>query len=42
MSDDDLEDYGTRRQRRMRVVAWVVIASLILAGGGATVFSLFA
>lgn len=41
MTDDD--DYGSfsgARQRRIRVVAWVTIISLILVGGGATVFSL--
>jgi hypothetical protein len=40
MSDEDYGDLGERRQRRIRVVAWVVIASLILVGGGATVISL--
>lgn len=41
MSDE--EEYGVyseARQRRIRVVAWVVIVSLILVGGGATVFAL--
>ncbi|MFC6326107.1 hypothetical protein ACFQZV_02910 [Microbacterium koreense] len=41
MSDE--EEYGVyseTRQRRIRVVAWVVIVSLILVGGGATVFAL--
>lgn len=39
----DQEDYGPlgqTRQRRIRIVAWVVIASLILVGAGATVISL--
>ncbi|MFD1492164.1 MULTISPECIES: hypothetical protein [Microbacterium] len=39
----DQEDYGPlgqTRQRRIRVVAWVVIASLIMVGAGATVISL--
>ncbi len=40
MSDEDYGDLGARRQRRIRVVAWVVIASLVLVGGGATVISL--
>ncbi|MFJ6651699.1 hypothetical protein ACIQLJ_02755 [Microbacterium sp. NPDC091313] len=40
MSDEDYGDLGAKRQRRIRVVAWVVIASLILVGGGATVISL--
>lgn len=41
MTDD--EDYGVyseTRQRRIKVVAWVVIVALILVGGGATVFAL--
>ncbi|GAA1467092.1 hypothetical protein [Microbacterium thalassium] len=41
MTDD--EDYGVysdARQRRIKVVAWVVIVALILVGGGATVFAL--
>ena len=38
--DDDLDGYDTFRQRRVKVVAWVVIISLVLAGGGATVFAL--
>jgi hypothetical protein len=39
----DSEDYGPlgeTRQRRIRIIAWVVIASLVLVGGGATVISL--
>ncbi|WES63661.1 hypothetical protein P0L94_14465 [Microbacter sp. GSS18] len=41
MTDD--EEYGVysdARQRRIKVVAWVVIVALILVGGGATVFAL--
>jgi hypothetical protein len=41
MSDDD--EYGgfaEARQRRMKVTAWIVIVSLILVGGGATVIAL--
>ncbi|MFL2000853.1 MULTISPECIES: hypothetical protein [unclassified Microbacterium] len=41
MSND--EDYGDLvgvRQRRVKVIAWVVIAALIITGGGATVFAL--
>ena len=37
------EDYGRlgeRRTRRMRIVAWATIVSLILIGGGSTVLSL--
>lgn len=42
MSDPDDELLGFRedRQRRTRLVAWVVIIAMILAGGGATVLSL--
>lgn len=41
MTDD--EEYGAfseTRQRRIKVVAWVVIVALILVGGGATVIAL--
>jgi hypothetical protein len=41
MTDD--EDYGDlagTRQRRVKMVAWVVIAALIITGGGATAFAL--
>lgn len=40
---NETEDYGDlaeRRNRRIRITAWVVIVSLILVGGGATVLSL--
>lgn len=41
MSDEDeYEGFATTRQRRIKIVAWVVIVSLILVGGGATVFAL--
>jgi len=43
MSDDLNEDYGDlgeRRNRRIRVVAWVTIIALILLGGGSTLLSL--
>lgn len=41
MSDDeDTSVYSETRQRRIKIVAWVVIVSLILVGGGATVISL--
>lgn len=43
MSDDLSEDYGDlgeRRNRRIRVIAWVTIVALILVGGGSTVISL--
>ncbi|TQK17990.1 hypothetical protein FBY40_0473 [Microbacterium sp. SLBN-154] len=38
--DDDFAMYSDARQRRIKAVAWVVILSLILVGGGATVLSL--
>ncbi|UNK70694.1 hypothetical protein [Microbacterium sp. H1-D42] len=37
---EDLSVYSERRQKRIRVIAWVTIGSLILVGGGATVLSL--
>ncbi|MGC5172386.1 hypothetical protein ACPW96_15860 [Micromonospora sp. DT81.3] len=40
MMDEDESVYSDARQKRIRVVAWVVIASLVLVGGGATVFAL--
>ena len=39
-ADDDYGDLGERRNRRIRVIAWVTIAALILVGGGSTVLSL--
>jgi hypothetical protein len=39
-NDDDYGDYNETRQRRVKIVAWVVIVSLILVGGGATVLAL--
>lgn len=39
-NDDEYGDYSATRQRRVKIVAWVVIASLILVGGGATVLAL--
>ncbi|WP_200903855.1 hypothetical protein [Microbacterium sp. GCS4] len=38
--DDDYGDLGERRNRRIRVIAWVVIVALILGGGGATLVTL--
>lgn len=38
--EEDLSVYSERRQKRIRVVAWVTIVSLILVGGGATVLTL--
>lgn len=39
-NDDEYGSYGQGRQRRMKIVAWVVIVSLILVGGGSTVIAL--
>lgn len=39
-NDDDYGDLGERRNRRIRVVAWVTIVSLILLGGGSTLLTL--
>lgn len=39
-NDDEYSDMQLTRQRRVKVIAWVVIISLILVGGGATVFAL--
>ncbi|GAA4489460.1 hypothetical protein [Microbacterium panaciterrae] len=36
---EDLTLYSERRQRRIRVTAWVVIVALILVGGGSTVIA---
>ncbi|MGB3375830.1 MAG: hypothetical protein WBA87_11940 [Microbacterium sp.] len=43
MSDSD-DDYGDfeRRNHRIRLVAWVTIVALIVAGGGASLFTLVA
>lgn len=38
--DDEYSGFAERRDRRTKVVAWVVIVSLILVGGGATVIAL--
>ena len=39
-NDDEYAGYNETRQRRVKIVAWVVIISLILVGGGATVIAL--
>ncbi|SFR53453.1 hypothetical protein [Microbacterium azadirachtae] len=36
---EDLSIYSARRQRRIRITAWVVIVALILVGGGSTVLT---
>lgn len=38
--DDEYGVYSEARQRRIKTVAWIVIISLILVGGGATVLAL--
>jgi hypothetical protein len=38
--DDEEYAYSEGRQKRIRAVAWVVIISLVVVGGGATVFAL--
>ncbi len=38
--DDDLTAFNDTRQRRVKITAWVVIAALVLTGGGATVLTL--
>ena len=38
--DDDMAGFDARRQRRIRITAWVVIGALVITGGGATVLSL--
>ena len=42
MSDlsEDYGDLGERRNRRIRFVAWITIAALILGGGAATTLTL--
>ncbi|GAA1954997.1 hypothetical protein [Microbacterium deminutum] len=39
-NEDEYSEMHETRQRRVKVVAWVVIISLIVVGGGATVFAL--
>ena len=39
-NNDDLETFNEKRQRRVRMTAWIVIIALILGGGGATVLAL--
>lgn len=40
MTDDEYAGFADARSRRTKITAWVVIVSLILVGGGATVFAL--
>lgn len=39
-NDDEYSDFNATRQRRVKITAWIVIVSLILVGGGATVLAL--
>jgi hypothetical protein len=39
-NEDEYSGYNDARQKRVKVIAWVVIVSLIIVGGGATVFAL--
>lgn len=38
--DDEYAGFADKRAKRMKIVAWTVIISLILVGGGATVLAL--
>lgn len=38
--EEDYGDLGERRNRRIRVIAWVAIGSMLLVGGGSTVLTL--
>ncbi|WP_268768477.1 hypothetical protein [Microbacterium sp. Leaf179] len=38
--DDDMTVFSDKRQRRVKMTAWIVIGALVLTGGGATVISL--
>ncbi len=38
--DDEYAGFARGRSRRMRVIAWAAIVSLILVGGGSTVIAL--
>ncbi|WP_447587190.1 hypothetical protein [Microbacterium lacticum] len=39
-SDEEFDEIVEKRARRTRAIAWIVIISLILVGGGATVLAL--
>ena len=39
-NEDEYSDFNEARQKRVKVVAWVVIVSLIIVGGGATIIAL--
>ena len=38
--DDEYAGFQDARQRRVKMTAWIVIVSLILVGGGATILAL--
>ena len=41
MSDDpEYADFAGRRRARTKMIAWIVIVSMVLVGGGATVLTL--
>jgi hypothetical protein len=39
-NEEEYDSLSDRRQRRIKITAWVVIVALILTAGGATVFAL--
>ncbi len=39
-NEDEYSGYNDARQKRVKVIAWVVIVSLIIVGGGATILAL--
>ncbi|MFZ4895547.1 hypothetical protein ACL9RL_13950 [Plantibacter sp. Mn2098] len=38
--DQDLANWGEKRRRRQRVIAWTLVIALVLGAGGATVLGL--
>jgi hypothetical protein len=41
VSDDpEYADFAGRRRARTKMIAWIVIISMVLVGGGATVLTL--
>jgi len=38
--DEEYDELNAVRQHRIKVIAWVVIVALIIAGGGAAVLAL--
>lgn len=41
MSDDpEYAEFAGRRRARTKMIAWIVIISMVLVGGGATVLTL--